>query len=65
MYYTPGGQAFMTGNAKILYKEYKEQKLKPEINLENGKIFYLNRLHILSIENLTRSFWETDSILTT
>ena len=35
LYYTPCGQAFMTGNAKILYKEYKEQKLKPEITLEN------------------------------
>jgi hypothetical protein len=39
LYKTVGGRSFLTGSANVLYKEYKEKKLKPPINLRNAEIF--------------------------
>ena len=39
LYKTAGGSSFMTGNANVLYKEYKEKKFKPPIKLRDVKIF--------------------------
>ena len=39
LYKTAGGSSFMTGNANVLYKEYKEKKFKPPIKLRDVKTF--------------------------